>query len=109
MVGTLQIMKSKLTITIEKTVLEKAKSYALERDISLDQLIETFLIGTLDPQAEKNIPISSFVKSRTSGITIPSDYDYKKRLSGLFGEEISMKRIFLDKIVIKDFLCERRS
>ncbi len=50
----LQIMKSKLKIIIDETVLEKAKSYALEREISLDQLIENFLIATLDPQAEKH-------------------------------------------------------
>ncbi len=74
----LQIMKSKLKIIIDETVLEKAKSYALEREISLDQLIENFLIATLDPQAEKNIPISPFVKSLSSGTTIPADYDYKK-------------------------------
>jgi hypothetical protein len=71
-------MKSKLTISIDKTVLDKAKRYALEQNLDLTQKIENFLKSLPHQDPEINFEISPFVRSISTGNTIPNDYDYKK-------------------------------
>lgn len=72
-------MDTKLTLKLDKDIIEKAKAYASDRQVSLSKLIENYLhsLTSNAPKGEE-ITISPFVKSLTNGSTIPSDYDYKK-------------------------------
>lgn len=72
-------MDTKLTLKLDKDIIEKAKAYASDQQVSLSKLIENYL-NSLTSNAPKGeeITISPFVKSLTNGSTIPSDYDYKK-------------------------------
>lgn len=75
-------METKLTLKLDKTVIEKAKQYAASQNRSLSKIIEAYL-QTLTNKAktikkETEIPISSFVKSMSTGIQIPPDLDSKK-------------------------------
>ena len=51
-------MASKLTLALDKTVVEKAKKYAQQRNLSLSKLVEFFFSSLMSETKEKNIPIS---------------------------------------------------
>lgn len=75
-------MDAKLTLKLDKSVIEKAKIYAAEHQHSLSLLVENYLkaITQIERKEDtKEIEISSFVKSFTIGKgDIPIDFDYKK-------------------------------
>jgi hypothetical protein len=77
-------MDTKLTLKLDKFVIEKAKNYASSHKRSLSRIIESYLrslINQDDPKETDEIQISSFVKSMSTGVSIPVDIDYKKEYS----------------------------
>jgi hypothetical protein len=71
-------MDAKLTLKLDQEVIEKAKHYAAEKKLSLSRIIENYLNSLTSDKNNDDIQISPFVKSLSSGIKIPADYDYKK-------------------------------
>jgi hypothetical protein len=74
-------MDTKLTLKLDKFVIDKAKDYAISHKRSLSRIIESYLrslISKEDPKDNDDIQISPFVKSMSTGVNIPSDIDYKK-------------------------------
>ncbi len=71
-------MDTKLTLKLNQEVIEKAKQYANEKKLSLSRLIENYLNALTSDKTNKDLQISPFVKSISSGIKIPADYDYRK-------------------------------
>jgi hypothetical protein len=71
-------MDTKLTLKLDQEIIEKAKHYASEKKISLSRIIENYLNSLTSDKENNDIKISPFVKSLSSGIKIPADYDYKK-------------------------------
>lgn len=72
-------MDTKLTLKLDKSVIEKAKAYASDQQVSLSKLVENYLNALTSKSREKDeISITPFVKSLTDGNTIPADYDYKR-------------------------------
>jgi len=67
-------MNTKLTLNLNKTIIEGAKDYAKENSVSLSKLIENYL-NSLTKKDSKNSNVSPLVESLT-GI-IPSQ-TYKK-------------------------------
>jgi hypothetical protein len=74
-------MDTKLTLSIDKKVIEKAKQYARSKRVSLSKLIEAYLLSVTS-EKEENKDISPLVKSLTGVIDLPADYDYKDDYSG---------------------------
>jgi hypothetical protein len=70
-------MDTKLTLKLNHEIIERAKLYASEKKLSLSRLIENYLNSLTAEQNNDELHISPFVKSLTSGIKIPADYDYK--------------------------------
>lgn len=68
-------MNTKLTLNLDKEVIDEAKTYAKSHRVSLSKLIENYL-NSLTRETKKKSSVSSLVESLT-GI-IPSDYDDKK-------------------------------
>lgn len=58
------VMKAKLTLKIDKSKIEKAKKYAMEKDSSLSKMIENYLQALTNKQEEDD-EISPLVKSLT--------------------------------------------
>jgi hypothetical protein len=82
-------MDTKLTLKLNKEVIERAKAYASLHKGSLSRLIESYLrtlVITQEPR-DSEIEISPFVKSLSTGKNIPADLDYKKE----FGEHLDEK------------------
>ncbi|MCI9844218.1 DUF6364 family protein [Flavobacterium pectinovorum] len=75
-------MDAKLTLKLDKDVIEKAKIYAAEHKHSLSFLVENYLKTITkieDIGNAEELEISSFVKSFTMGNgSVPEDFDYKK-------------------------------
>ena len=74
-------MDTKLTIRLSKSVIDKAKEYASGQKRSLSRIIEAYLnslTSTTDAVPNDEIQISSFVKSMSTGVTLPADLDAKK-------------------------------
>jgi hypothetical protein len=73
-------MDSKLTLKLDKTVIEKAKKFASSQKRSLSGLIESYLkllTFQVDIKNSEEITISSFVKSMSTGVHLPADLDLK--------------------------------
>ena len=82
------IMDTKLTLKLNQEVIEKAKKYASEKQMSLSKMIENYLNSlTIEKSEGNSLEISPFVKSLSSGINIPNDLDYKKEYSDFLSEK----------------------
>jgi hypothetical protein len=70
-------MDTKLTLNVDKLVIEQAKLYAKSHKISLSQLIESYLSSIIDKN-NKEIEITPLVKSLSGVIKLENDFDYRK-------------------------------
>ena len=74
-------MNTKLTLTIEESIIEKAKLYAKGENRSLSDLISNYLKVITANENEFEVPITPLVQSLKGSFTEPKDFDYKKELS----------------------------
>lgn len=74
-------MNTKLTLTIEQSVIEKAKKYAKEKERSLSDLIENYLKSLTNSEEKFDENISSQLKSMKGAFKMPKDFDYKKEIT----------------------------
>ena len=82
----IHVMQTKLTLTLDRDIIEKAKRYAKAKERSLSQLIENYLKVILEDNPEQ-IELSSSVKKLKGAIKLPDDFDYKKELSDILYEK----------------------
>jgi hypothetical protein len=84
-------MDTKLTLKLNKEVIDRAKEYAASHKRSLSRIIESYLQSLTIQEDSKNdkddIQISPFVKSMSSGVHIPADLDYKRDYSDYLTEK----------------------
>ena len=69
-------MDSKLTLKLDAAVIKRAKEYASNKKVSLSGLVENYL-DSITSQEDDGFEISPFVKSITTGKSIPLGIDYK--------------------------------
>jgi len=82
-------MNTKLTLTIDKTVIEEAKAFAKEQGKSLSGIIENYL-KTL-PKEKKQTEISPNVKKLVGVVKLSPNFDYKKELEEAIAEKYLKK------------------
>lgn len=75
------IMNTKLTLTIEQSIIEKAKRYARERERSLSDLIENYLRALTNENEIDEDDSSSTIKQLRGSFKLPKNFDYKKELT----------------------------
>lgn len=74
-------MNTKLTLTIEQDVIQKAKDYARNKNRSLSDIIENYLKSlTKEETKEKTKSLSPIVKSLKGSFKMPVNFDYKEEL-----------------------------
>jgi len=73
-------MKARLTLKIEKVIIEKAKIYAKGKDDSLSGIIENYLKVITKEEGKSEIEITPIVKSLKGSFKAPANFDYKKEL-----------------------------
>jgi hypothetical protein len=83
-------MDKKLTLKLDKAVIDKAKDYASTHKRSLSRMIESYLKALINKDAdksEKEIKISPYIKSMQTGIKLPKNLDYKREYGDFIEEK----------------------
>ena len=70
-------MNTKLTLVLDKSIIDRAKSYASTKKTSLSKLIESYL-DRVTAEEKSEAEISPLVKSLSGVISIPENLDYKE-------------------------------
>ena len=71
-------MNVKLTLNLNKDIIERAKLYARDKNQSLSALVQNYFIFLAENKQSKDIEISSNVKEISGIIKMDPDYDIKK-------------------------------
>ncbi len=71
-------MTTKLTLTVEKSIIERAKIYAKKTGRSLSELIENYLETITEDNG--NQKISPKLNKIIGAVTLPKDFDEEKEL-----------------------------
>ena len=74
-------MNTKLTLTIEQTIIEKAKKYANGKGRSLSDIVENYLKAVTKEDNNESIVLTPIVQSLKGTFKAPGNIDYKKELS----------------------------
>lgn len=74
-------MESKLTLSVDRKVVERAKVYARNQGRSLSDLVENYFILLTSGGGRAESGISPKLKAMKGVLKVPDDYDYKKELS----------------------------
>lgn len=69
-------MDKKLTLSLDKAIIENAKNYAKSNNISLSKLIESYLT-TLTKRKKQSTDITPLVESLSGVISLDNDFDVK--------------------------------
>ncbi|MCD8528967.1 MAG: DUF6364 family protein [Chitinophagales bacterium] len=69
-------MDLKLTLKLNESVIKRAKKYASSKKVSLSRLIENYL-DSLTAHQNDHFEISPYVKSISTGKSIPNNIDDK--------------------------------
>jgi hypothetical protein len=72
-------MDKKLTLSLDKDFIEKAKRYAKKNKTSLSKMIEAYFDSITNIESNENkVKITPLVESLCGVIELPKDFDYKK-------------------------------
>ncbi len=80
-------MNTKLTLTIEKSVIEKAKKYARARERSLSALVENYLKALVDDGNKKDEELTPIVKLLKGSFKMPEHFNHKEELTDRLAEK----------------------
>lgn len=79
-------MTTKLTLTVEKSVIEKAKHYARQNGKSLSGLVEDYLAALITEQ-ESDLPVSGKLKSLVGAVKLPKNFNEKIELQRYYSKK----------------------
>jgi hypothetical protein len=74
-------MNIKLTLTIEDSLIEKAKQYAKGKGRSLSDIVENYLRVITKDESKKVIDSTPIATSLSGSFKAPEDFNYKEELS----------------------------
>jgi len=81
-------MNVKLTLTIQDSVIDKAKNYAKSNGRSLSDLVENYLKAISNEESDNSdIELTPIVKSMKGSFKAPASFDYKVELEKRLAEK----------------------
>ena len=80
-------MNAKLTLTVEKSVIEKAKVFARHTGRSLSELIENYLVSITDENKGEEKKLSGKLSRIVGSVKVPADFDEEKELRDYFEQK----------------------
>ena len=80
-------MATKLTLTLDQGVIEKAKKYAKGRGRSLSKIIENYLKAITADDQEQTFESTPIVDSLKGSFKAPKDFNYKEELTKILEEK----------------------
>lgn len=75
-------MTTKLTLTVEKSIIERAKVYAKSTGRSLSDIIEKYLETITEEESDQKV--SPKLKKIIGAVKLPKDFDEDKELASSF-------------------------
>ncbi|MFZ4476271.1 MAG: DUF6364 family protein [Saprospiraceae bacterium] len=79
-------MNTKLTLSLDKAIIERAKIYAREHNVSLSHLIEHLLLRIM-PDFKEPVEDKTSIVNELSGIVNLEGIDYKEEQTQYFEEK----------------------
>lgn len=73
-------MNTKLTLTIEQEIIEKAKQYAKNKNRSLSDMVENYLKLLISKDLNSEKELNPTIESLKGAFKMPKNFDYKKEL-----------------------------
>ncbi|AEV32354.1 hypothetical protein Oweho_1357 [Owenweeksia hongkongensis DSM 17368] len=70
-------MQTKLTLSIDQEIIDRAKEYAKQQGVSLSKLVQEFLTQKAKPQTEE-VEVPEELEGVFGAFKVPDDFDYKK-------------------------------
>lgn len=80
-------MNTKLTLTIDRSLIQKSKKYAKGKGRSLSDIVENYLKAITKEDLKDSTDLTPIVKSLQGSFKAPKDFDYKKELSNKLSEK----------------------
>lgn len=74
-------MTTKLTLTIDDSVISIAKKYAKQKGKSLSGIVENYLMSLTSKENKEEEKISPKILKLMGVIKLPDNFDYKKELT----------------------------
>ncbi len=81
-------MTTKLTLTVEKSVIEKAKKYAKGTQRSLSEIVQKYLESLVE-ESDKS-ELSPKIKKLAGSLKLPENFDYDKALDDYYKEKYDL-------------------
>ena len=85
-------MTTKLTLSVEKSIIERAKSYAKNSGRSLSELIENYLETITKESGEERL--SPKLNKIVGSVKLPKNFDKKKNYVLILNQNIYEKDIY---------------
>ncbi len=80
-------MNTKLTLTIEQTLIDKAKEYAKAKGRSLSDIVENYFKAIVKEEGIIQTEATPIADSLRGSFKAPEDFDYKKELTKALNEK----------------------
>ena len=80
-------MKTKLTLTIDRSTIEKAKIIAKQKGCSLSELIENHLKTEIKSARNEESEVPEEFQNLFSSVNFPADLDGKKAIRNILSEK----------------------
>ena len=81
-------MTTKLTLTVDKSVIEKAKKYAKGTQRSLSEMVQKYLESLVE-ESDKS-ELSPKIKNLAGSLKLPENFDYDKALDDYYKEKYDL-------------------
>ena len=80
-------MEAKLTLKLDKSVIDKAKEFAKNKNISLSRMVERYFKAVVDKKPGKEKKYSPLVEELSGIIRLDKDFDFKDEYTGYLIEK----------------------
>lgn len=71
-------MEAKLTLKLDKGVIEKAKKYAKKKNISLSRMVERYFKAVVEKKQDKEKKYSPLVEELSGIINLDKDFHFRE-------------------------------
>lgn len=80
-------MTTKLTLSIEKSVVQRAKQYAYKNGKSLSRVVQQYLESITEKKSFDKSELPDKLKKLFGVVKIPADLDHKKEIRKILSEK----------------------
>lgn len=83
-------MATKLTLSVDESVIRDAKEYAQKTGRSVSQLVESYLKAITHPTTKKKSKLPPHLKRWHGAFKIEDERDYKEMIAAAIGEKYNI-------------------